>query len=362
MIGSESMPVNHHNPDPGFIPLFQTTRSDTVESVSYGAVAVVKPDGELYAWAGNPDLVTFLRSAAKPFQAVPLVEMGGLEEFDISDEELAVICASHSSTDRHIKTIHGLMKKIGVNENDLLCCSHQPMDRGSRNKLKDQGKSPTPIYHNCSGKHTGMLAQARLLESSIEKYTEIDHPVQGQILKVFSDFCDLDPDQVKIARDGCSVPTFAVPLSRAARAWAKLIDPVELQESRQQACNKITNAMAEHPFFVAGPGRLDTALMKVLQGKIVSKAGAEAFQGAGVYPGAIQSGSPPLGIAVKIASGDPGKRALNSVVIEILRQLGLVNDQELESLKGLGYTREYRNQCEILIGEGKSCFQLQYSS
>ena len=356
------MPVIQNNPDPGFIPLFQTTRSETVESVYYGAAAVVTPDGELYAWAGNPDLVTFLRSAAKPFQAVPLVEMGGLEEFNISGEELAVICASHSSTDEHIKTIHGLMKKIGVSEDDLLCCSHQPMDRGSRNKLKDQGKSPTPIYHNCSGKHTGMLAQVRLLEQSKAKYTEIDHPVQKQILSVFSDFCELKPDQVKIARDGCSVPTFAVPISRAARAWARLIHPVDLQKSRQQACKKITDAMAEFPYYVAGPGRLDTALMEVLQGKIVSKAGAEAFQGAGILPGAIKPGSPPLGIAVKIASGDPGKRALNSVVIEILRQLGLINDQELESLKGLGYIQDYRNQCEILIGEGKPCFQLQYSS
>jgi L-asparaginase II len=348
-------------PDPGYIPLFNTTRSDTVESVYYGAVAVITPDGGLYAWAGNPDLVTFLRSAAKPFQAVPLVEMGGLEKFNISAEELAVICASHSSTDKHIKTIHGLMKKIGLTEDDLLCCSHQPFDPGSRKKLRDQGITPTPIYHNCSGKHTGMLAQAELMGAPKKKYTEINHPVQDQILNVFCEFCEMEPDQVKLARDGCSVPTFAVPLSRAARAWARLIYPMDFQKARQEACKKIINAMADNPFYVAGPGRLDTALMEVLKGKIVSKAGAEAFQGAGVYPGAIHAGSPPLGIAVKIASGDPGKRALNTVVIEILRQLGLVNEQELVSLGSLGDVQKYKNQCGILIGEGNSCFQLQYS-
>lgn len=347
--------------DPGYVPLFQTRRGGYTESTDYGAIAVVKPDGDLYAWVGNPDLVTFMRSSAKPFQAVPLIEMDGLSRFQISDQELAVICASHSSTDTHLKVIHRLQTKIGVCEHDLLCCSHQPFDRGSRQKLRDLGLQPTPNYHNCSGKHTGMLGQAALLGVSKKGYTEIDHPVQQGILRIFCEFCGVDPLNVYIARDGCSVPTFAVPLSKAALAWARLVHPADFPKERQKVCKQITTAMGEHPFYVAGPGRLDTRLMEILQGKLIAKAGAEAFQAAGIFQAAIKPGSPPLGIALKIASGDLGKRAINSVMIEILCQLGLLSDHDLASLKDLGPVHEYKNQCGIQIGQGNPCFQLQYS-
>ncbi len=348
------------NTDPGYVPLFQTTREQFAESTDYGAIAVVTADGNLYAYAGDPELATFLRSSAKPFQAVPLVEMGGLERFQISGKELALICASHSSTDTHLKTVFNLQLRTGILESDLLCCSHPPFDQGSREKLRDQGATPTPNYHNCSGKHTGMLIQAALLNASKEQYTEIDHPVQQQILGVFSDFCGMEPSEVKVARDGCSVPTFAVPLSRAAWAWARLVQPADLPASRRQACEHITRAMGENPFYVAGPGRLDTRLMEILPGKIISKAGAEAFQAAGIFQGALQPDSPALGIAIKIASGDLGKRAGNAVLIETLRQLGLLRDKDLDSLSDLGPIHDYSNQCGIWIGQGKPCFQLQY--
>ncbi len=182
---------------PGYIPLFQILRGDVVESTYYGAVAIVTSEGELFASAGDPNCETFLRSSAKPFQAIPLVEMGGVEKFDMTGEELAITCASHSSTDTHIKTISGLQGKLGISEKDLLCCTHQPFDKASREKLRDQGKSPSQNYHNCSGKHTGMLGQAILMGVSKESYTEVEHPVQQRILETFSDFCGLDPHQVK---------------------------------------------------------------------------------------------------------------------------------------------------------------------
>lgn len=352
------------NPDPinpGYIPLFKTLRGDVVESIYYGAVAVVTAEGDLYAWAGDPNIVTFLRSSAKPFQAVPLVEMGGLDRFQMTGEELAISCASHSSTDTHIRTVYSLQSKIGVAEDDLLCCTHQPFDKASRSKLRDQGKSPTQNHHNCSGKHTGMLAQAALMGASKERYTEIDHPVQQQILETFSDFCNLDPVQVQIGRDGCSVPTFAVPLFNAALGWARLVKPDGFPESRSRACQEITTAMGNHPFLVAGPGRLDTRLMELAKGKIISKAGAEAYQAAGLFENAIAPGSPALGITLKIASGDLGKRALGAVMIEVLRQLKLLSPEQVNELSDLGPALKYRNRCQIQIGEGKPCFQLQYS-
>lgn len=352
------------NPDqnnPGYIPLFKILRGNILESIYYGAVAVVTADGSLFASAGNPNSVTFMRSSAKPFQTVPLVEMGGLERFGMTSEELAITCASHSSTDIHLKTVYGLQKKIGITENDLLCCTHQPFDKASRAKLRDQGKSPTQNHHNCSGKHTGMLGQAALMGVPKERYTEIDHPVQQQIIETFSDFCGLNPDQVQIGRDGCSVPTFAVPLSSAALAWARLLKPDTFSKSRSKACRAITSAMGNHPYFVAGPGRMDTRLMDLAKGKIISKAGAEAYQAVGLYENAIAPGSPALGITLKIASGDLGKRALGPVMIEILRQLKLLSPEQLTELSDLGPQLSYDNQCHIPIAVGKPCFQLQYS-
>lgn len=347
--------------DPGYIPLFQILRGGIVESIYYGAVAVVTAEGKLFARAGNPEVVTFMRSSAKPFQAVPLVELDGLEKYQMTGEELAITCASHSSTDTHLKTVYGLQGKIGITENDLACCTHQPFDRASKSKLRDQGNLPTQNHHNCSGKHTGMLGLAALLGASREGYTEIDHPVQQRILETFSEICGLEPDQIQIGRDGCSVPTFALPLFNAALGWARLVKPDAFPENRALACRKITAAMGDHPFFVAGPGRLDTRLMELMEGKIISKAGAEAYQAAGIFENAISPGSPALGITMKIASGDPGKRALGAVMIETLRQLGFFSPEQLTDLSDLGPTFEYNNQCQIPIGVGKPCFQLQYS-
>ncbi|MFN2113122.1 MAG: asparaginase [Anaerolineales bacterium] len=345
----------------GYQPVYQTERNGITESIHFGAAAVVSPDGRLYASLGDPGTATFLRSSAKPLQTIRLVELGGLTKFNLTEGELAVTCASHSGTDQHLRTIASLQEKIGITEADLLCCTHLPFDKASQAKLKDQGLSPTPNYHNCSGKHSGMLAQAVLLGASKEEYTEIDHPVQQGILQVICDMSGLTQDQIAVGRDGCSVPTFAMPLYNAACAWARLMDPSDLPAARAAACRRITAAMGDHPFLVAGPGRFDTRLMKASAGKLVAKAGAEAFQAIGIYPGAIAPGSPALGIAIKIADGDQGKRARRAVTLEILRQLGVLSTQELGGLTDLGPVQTYRNQCEIAIGEGKPCFQLQYS-
>ncbi len=346
---------------PGYQALYCTTRNGIVESIHYGAIAVVTTDGTLVAWAGDPQARTFLRSSAKPFQCIPLVEMGGISEFQISGEELAVICASHSGTDQHLKTIIGLQRKIGITESDLLCGTHLPSDIASRKKLEDQGLRPSQNHHNCSGKHTGMLAQAVLLGVPKDKYTEVEHPVQQGIITVFSEMCGLDKHDIGLGRDGCSVPTFAIPLYNAAWAWAKLVDTESLSPQRGESCKVITEAMSGYPFYVAGPGRMDTRLMETASNKIISKGGAEAFQAIGVFKDTNKSGSPALGIALKIAGGDLGKRAKEAVTLEVLRQLDILNHEELQILSDLGPTQIIHNQAGIVIGEAKPCFQLQYS-
>jgi len=346
---------------PGYQELYYTTRDGIVESIHYGGIAVVTPDGSLFAKTGDPHSRTFLRSSAKPFQCIPLLEMEGKEKFNLSGEELAVVCASHSGSDRHLRTITNLQHKIGITESNLLCGTHFPTDKASRQKLRDQGLSPSQNHHNCSGKHTGMLAQATLLGVPGEKYTEVEHPVQQRILAVFSEMCGVDPKDLGLGRDGCSVPTFSIPLINAAWAWAKLVDPMSLSPLRAESCRHITIAMANHPYHVAGLGKLDTRLMDTAPGKIISKTGAEAFQAIGVLPNAIKPGSPALGIALKIADGDQGKRARRAVTLEVLRQLGILNQEELQELSDLGPIQTQRNQAGIVTGEARPCFQLQYS-
>ncbi|MGB2965382.1 MAG: asparaginase [Anaerolineales bacterium] len=349
------------NQDPGYTPLFHVVRDKVVESIHYGAIAIVDGSGKLFAWSGNPDAVSFLRSSAKPFQSLPLVEMGGLDAFQITEEELAITCASHSGTDRHLKTITKLQRKIGISENDLLCCTHQPFHQSTRELLKDRGEHPSQNHHNCSGKHTGMLAQSKLLSTDLSNYTETDHPVQQQILTVIREMCCLKTSKIQLSRDGCSVPTFAMPLYHSAWGWARLTDPSKLSPERESACRLISSAMLNHPYLVAGPGRLDTRLMECTDGTLISKAGAEAFQAAGIPENSIRPGSPALGIALKISDGDQGKRARRAVMIEVLRQLGILTADHMKDLVDLGPTLTYQNQCGIVTGVGKPCFQLQYN-
>ena len=350
-----------HQAEHGYLPLFQFERGGVIESIHFGAFAVVDPSGKLFAWYGDPYTETFLRSSAKPLQALSLIENGGVEKFAMTSEEIALCCASHSSTDLHLKSIHLLQKKIGLVESDLSCCTHQPFSQAARAKLQDQGQTPTQNHHNCSGKHTGMLALGKLMGFPIRDYTEPEHPIQQQILKTVAEMCELEPSSIHLGRDGCSVPAFAMPLYNAALAWAKLMDPSGLSASRNTACQLISRSMEEYPYYVAGPGRFDTRLMSAGKGKLVSKAGAEAYQAVGIYPDVIEPGSPALGIVMKIADGDQGKRARRAVMIEILRQLNVLSPRELEELSDLGPVLETKNQCQIVTGAGNPCFQLQYS-
>ena len=345
----------------GFQPLFLTTRNGHHESVHYGVVVVVTADGNLYANVGDSQVSTFTRSSAKPFQCIPLLELGGKDRFQLSLEELALICASHSGTDEHLRFLSDLQQKIGITESDLLCGTHFPFDKTSKQKLKDLDLSPTPNHHNCSGKHTGMLAQAKLRGAPLERYTENEHPVQQGILSVFAEMCELDPEEILVGRDGCSVPTYSVPLFNAAWGWAKLTDPTKLSPARAESCQQIAEAMTRKPFFVGGPGRLDTRLMESFPHKLISKAGAEAFQAIGILPNAIKPGSPALGIALKISDGDQGKRALPAVTLEVLRQLEVLSEEELQKMADLGPIQTSHNQAGIVTGKAKPCFQLQYN-
>jgi L-asparaginase II len=350
-----------------YLPLFELTRGNTVESIHAGAIAVVDVHGNLVASFGDPDTITFLRSTAKPLQALPFFEHNGPAFFNLTSQEKALICASHSGTDQHVAVVRSIQKKAGVDESELLCGVHEPYHKPTAERLHDQKEPLTSNRHNCSGKHTGMLSYLKLKQRSGEQlpqdllYIDLSHPVQKEILSVFAEMCDLPVDQVQIGIDGCSAPNFAVPLRNAALAYARLCDPEAGDvhpPARAAACHTITSAMLSSPEMVGGPGRFDTALMQTTRGKIVSKAGAEAYQGIGLMPGALGSGSPALGIALKIADGDERKKVRTAVALELLRQLGAFSPAELAALAEFGPTYPLYNWRKILVGQAYPTFQL----
>jgi L-asparaginase II len=340
-----------------FQPLVELTRGRIVESVHFGAVAVVNRSGQLVASFGDPGTITFLRSSAKPFQALPFVERGGDLHFGFSPEELALICASHSGTEDHVRVVRGMQATIGIQETDLLCGIHEPYDKATADAMRARGEAPTPNRHNCSGKHTGMLAHARLRGLPLDEYLVGDGPIQRSILDAFAEMADIPVGRVEVGIDGCSAPNFAVPLYNAALAFARLCDPAGLAPEREAACRRITRAMTTNPFMVGGPARFDTGLMETAGGRIVAKAGAEGYQAIGLMPGALGPGSPALGVALKISDGDSNSRARPLTALTVLKQLGAIDDRELQKLAQYG-PQKLTNWRGLEVGESRADFTL----
>ncbi len=353
--------ISDPGPGAGYRPILERTRGGITESVHFGALVVADPQGRLIAQAGDPFIVTFLRSTAKPLQALALIEAGAVERFQLTMEEIALICASHAGTDAHVAIAQAIQSKAGVSEADLLCGMHPPYDPATAQALKERGEQPTPNRHNCSGKHSGMLALARLQGWPIENYIHPDHPVQRSILQVFAEMCALQPDQVRIGTDGCSAPNFAVPLASAAVAYARLCDPDNLPGRQALACRLVTQAMTAHPGMVGGPGRFDTRLMEVAQGRLIAKGGAEGYYGVGLLPGAQGARSSGLGIVLKVSDGDPGNSVRQAVILETLRQLSVLSDAQLAELAEFGPGRPILNQRGTHVGEARPLLNLSVS-
>ncbi len=335
--------------------MVEVTRGQIVESIHYGAAAVVNSRGQIMATYGDPYAISFMRSSSKPFQALPFIEMGGDQEYGFSSAEIGLICASHSGTDEHFAALQKLQARIGISETNLQCGVHLPLHRQTADAMLLRGEKPTPNRHNCSGKHTGMLACARMLGQSLETYLELDSPVQKNILRVLSEFCDIPVNKIDLGLDGCSAPTFAMPLFNAALGMARLSDPQGMPPSRQAACKKIFEGMTGSPFMVAGPGRFDTLFMEKTGGTILTKTGAEGYQVFGIP---AREGNPGMGIALKIADGDVNDRSRGLVGLEILRQMGLISSEKLNELPGF-YIQKLTNWRRLEIGEIRPCFELK---
>lgn len=348
-------------------PLFEVTRGDVVESVHYGSIAVVDSNGKMISSYGDPKTVAFLRSSAKPFQVLPFVERGGVEYFGFTPRELSISCASHEGSDLHVQTVAGIQKKIGIDESALQCGIHMPGDVDAFRSLIINNQAPSPNRNNCSGKHTAMLAYAKMRGLPLENYLDLDHPIQQEILATFAALCGLPVSEIELGTDGCSAPNFAIPLYNAALAMARLCDPRGLSIERASACRKVTSAMTTHPEMISAYGEFDEQLMRAGDGNIVCKRGAEGYQIIGLLPGVFGPDSPGVGIALKVSDGDPSRTALDlthstrvrpAVSLEVLRQLGALSSKQEQVLASFGPAKPVQNHRGIITGQSRPVFTL----
>jgi L-asparaginase II len=339
--------------------LVEVWRGGRAESEHRGAIAVVDAAGQLIAHVGDVGLTSYLRSSAKPFQLLPLIESGAADRFGLTDRELAVIAGSHSGEPRHLEAVQSILNKIGLSESDLQCGIHVPFNPDAAKALRVAQREPTPVYNNCSGKHAGMLAQAIDRGLNTHDYLDPQHPVQITIRQRLADLASLSIDEVGVGVDGCSAPCFALPLKNAALAFARL---AEARGKRQDASGvglaKVAQVMSQYPEMVAGEGRLDTDLMRAAnshQPVLFSKGGAEGFHGVGVF---ARNKQPAFGVTWKIGDGD-GKRGGHPAVIEALKQLSLLDESALTALRSY-HAWPVTNHRGLEVGEVRANFALKF--
>jgi L-asparaginase II len=290
------------------------TRGDAVESEHRVHAAVVDACDSLIGTARNPELVTWWRSCAKPFQAMPLLESGGFDAFGWGDEELALTCASHGGEPEHIAIVESMLETLGLEEGDLACGPHEPLSARGAKIFRESGVRLKRVHNNCSGKHTGMLAFAKHKGWSIEGYEQLSHPVQRAMLNQVALWSGAPASHIGVAIDGCGVSVFGLSLERMARAYAQLGAGVQRGE---EIPSRIAVAMGSNPFLVAGTDRIDSVIIEETDGRVLTKVGAEGVHSAVI----LDSG---IGIALKVEDGS--QRAQQPALIRILQDLDALPD------------------------------------
>ena len=318
-----SSPVDGDAGLPEDAPLAAVRRGALVESVHRGRLAVCDPEGNVLEAVGDPEAYIYARSSAKPFQALPLVLSGAAEAFGLTDEELAVACASHNAEEPHLAAVRSILEKAGLTEDDLQSGVHLPLYEPVADKLIRSGEDPRPIHGNCSGKHAGMLAVCVHEGYETATYRDPGHPLQRRILGLIAEVCGLREDEVLIAGDNCGVPAFALPLRSLATGLARVATRNALPDELALAALRIGDAMREHPFMVAGTGRFDTDLMRSTD--LLVKGGAEAVLVVGSRDG--------WGMVLKISDG--ALRGVRPVALAALGGMGVEVPEAVSDVRGL---------------------------
>jgi L-asparaginase II len=338
-------------------PLVEVRRGSITESRHRGHVVAIEPDGNVVAYLGSPQNVTFLRSSAKPFQALPLLVSGAADRFGFTDKEVALVCASHNGEPIHTELVASILRKIGLTADALKCGVHEPYSVEVARELRERGEAPNVLHNNCSGKHAGMLAMALHLGASTDDYIRPEHPVQIAIGKTIAQFADVPVEDLAVATDGCAVPVFGITVKAMALAYARLVaPPLSFDEATRNACRRIVRVMNAYPELIGGTSdRLDTEIMRATPGRVVSKVGAEGVYTAGINP--CEEWPRGLGLALKIEDGDD-RRARPTVVIESLRQLRVLRDESLEAVARYAFF-PIMNRPGAVVGEVRAEFELK---
>jgi L-asparaginase II len=340
-------------------PVVEVRRGSITESRHRGHIVAVDGNGQIIAQLGAPHIITFLRSSSKPHQAIPLLTSGAADRFGFTEKEVAICCASHNGEAIHTETVAGMLRKIGMNSGALKCGVHEPYSAEAAQELRARGAEPTVLHNNCSGKHAGMLALALHLGASTANYDEPANPVQLQIAGRIAQFSGVPIEDVAIGIDGCGVPTFGVTVRAMALMYARLVaPPADFDEPTRLACRRIVSAMTEYPEMIGGRAdRLDTVIMQAARGRLISKVGAEGVYTAGILP--CEEWPLGLGLALKIEDGED-RRARPTVVIESLRQLGVLKGAALEAVKPYS-SFSIENRRGDHVGEVRASFELRRS-
>ncbi|MBK9235391.1 MAG: asparaginase [Rhodoferax sp.] len=329
-------------------PLIELTRGGTRECLHFGAVAVVNRHQRLLAHAGDPHWLSFTRSTLKALQALPFIQGGGAAHFGFLPQQVALMCASHNGEDGHVVQVQGMLDKAGLSYKALRCGCHVP---GIFTQLET---APPPDlryderHNNCSGKHAGFLAYCVQHGLDLEDYLEPMHPLQQAIRRDVARAVGLDPQDLRLGIDGCSAPNYAMPLSALAYGYARLASGV-LDDEFGVSFSTLGEAMTAHPDMVSGQRRNDLAFMQAGRGDWVTKVGADGVQ-------VVASKSRGEAFAIKII--DANKPALFAASVEVLEQLGWLDDAQRESLLPWR-AQPLFNARGLLVGERRPVFQLQ---
>ena len=312
MISNEKNPV-----------LVDIYRNRVIESCHRGSAVVVNSKGETVFAIGNTDRKIYPRSSLKLFQAIPLLESGAADRFEMSDSEIALACASHSAEPRHTDTVLSWLDRLGLDTDDLECGSVWPVSDEVRHQLVASGKSPTRVHQTCSGKHSGMLTLARHLGVETNGYSGHQHPTQKAWMKTLSELIEVDVAAQEWERDGCGMPAVCLPMERVAYGCALFADHHVVGGNRGQAMSRIISALQAYPGMIAGAGRCCTAVIQESNGTVLVKTGAE-----GVYAGVLTE----LGLGLTLKIDDGATRASEVALGALLKKLGTIDARMYEQL------------------------------
>jgi L-asparaginase II len=296
----------------------EVTRGALVESAHRGAGAVVDADGRVVMAFGGAERPVYPRSAVKALQALPLVESGAAERLALSDKEIALACASHSGGEDHVATARAMLAKAGYDERALECGAHWPLGEDEARALARSGRTPTALHNNCSGKHAGFLCLSCAMGVDTKGYVAPDHPVQREVAASIEAMTGARLSEATRGVDGCAIPTYAVPLVALALAFARLGTGHGLSQARRNAVARIRAAVAAHPLTVAGRGRFDTDVMRLLGPRLFIKSGAE-----GVACAAL----PEAGLGIAVKADDGAGRAAQVMIAALIRRFGGLDEE-----------------------------------